>query len=244
MTNQVSVITAVFFDFDGTIRHSEPRGADVFQHFAAQSGAVFTEQQRLEGERWLHYYWAQSNELMEDIKTFGDSENEEFWWQHARRHLQILGIHGEKLELISRKITQQMSEDYQPEDHIPDEVYSTLRMLKEQGYFLGVVSNRHGGLEELVDELQLSEYLDMVIAAGEVGSWKPDPGLLQHALEMAQVSSNESVYVGDNYYADVVAAQAAGIHPVLIDPKDLYPGSEIPRIQSMDELPAVLASIG
>jgi putative hydrolase of the HAD superfamily len=243
MTSLVTTVSTIFFDFDGTIRHSEPRGSDVFQKFAAQSGAVFTHDQRLEGERWLHYYWAQSRELIEDIQAFGSSENREFWWQHARRHLLILGVEGKALDELSRSITEKMVEDYQPEDKIPDDVFLTLQTLKEDGYYLGLVSNRDGGLQAVLDELHLSEFFDLILAAGEVGSWKPDPGLLEHALQIAEVNPDQAVYVGDNYYADVIAAQAAGIKPVLIDPLGLYPDSKVSKIQTIGELPSVLNSL-
>ncbi|MGF1505605.1 MAG: HAD hydrolase-like protein, partial [Anaerolineae bacterium] len=42
------------------------------------------------------------------------------------------------------------------------------------------------------------------------------------ALDLAGCKPAEAVYVGDNYYADVVGAQRAGLPAVLIDQYGVY----------------------
>jgi FMN phosphatase YigB (HAD superfamily) len=42
--------------------------------------------------------------------------------------------------------------------------------------------------------------------------------------------------VGDNYYADIIGAQQAGLAPVLIDPHGLYPDAEVPIIEAVPEV--------
>jgi FMN phosphatase YigB (HAD superfamily) len=60
---------------------------------------------------------------------------------------------------------------------------------------------------------------------------------------MAGTRPDETIYVGDNYYADVVGARRAGLRPVLYDPGSLFPESECPAIKSFDELKAVIKSM-
>lgn len=233
-------ISTIFFDYDGTLRENEPRGADVFREFAAKYGVAIAEDRRFEAERWLHYYWAQSDELLGDLELFGGSDNSEFWKQHARRQLTVLGVSGEKLDRLSEKLVTKMQEDYQPQDKIADDVQPTLKYLVNAGYVLGLVSNREGGLSAELEKFALAQYFEYIIAAGEVGWWKPDPRLLQHAIKLAQVQPSQAAYVGDNYYADVLGAEAAGLQAVLIDPLDLYASKRTLSISALGGLLALL----
>ena len=45
---------------------------------------------------------------------------------------------------------------------------------------------------------------------------EPDPAVFAHALEGAGAAPDEAWMVGDNLYADIGGAQAAGIHGVWI----------------------------
>jgi HAD superfamily hydrolase (TIGR01549 family) len=233
-------ISTVIFDFDGTIRYSEPRGVDIFHQYVAASGVAYSDEQRKSAERWLHYYWAQSPELAEDINRFGDSENGEFWHQHARRHLKLLGVPKEEVEVLSENLTEKMRTRYSSENCVPKDVLPTLKILKDQGYKLAIVSNRHEEYSELVDELGLIDYFEMTLAAGQVGWWKPDPRLFQHALELLGVDAAKSIYIGDNYYADVLGARSAGLNPVLVDPFEIYDSPDCPVIASIGEIEHLL----
>jgi FMN phosphatase YigB (HAD superfamily) len=46
--------------------------------------------------------------------------------------------------------------------------------------------------------------------------------------------------VGDNWFADVVGAKAAGLTPVLYDPRGIFDDPECAVIRSFDELPRLL----
>ncbi len=238
--NKPGSISAVIFDLDGTIRYSEPRGVDVFHRLVAESGVSFSEDERKSAERWLHYYWAQSPELVDDVQKFGDSENGNFWQQHARRHLILLGIPENEVETLAAQLTEKMRTEYEAVNCVPDDVLPTLKSLKEKGYMLAVVSNRQEKFTDLLDELEIQDYLDLTLAAGEVGWWKPDPRLLLYAVDKLGVQAASSVYVGDNYYADVVGARAAGLNPVLVDPFAIYDNPDCPVITKIGEVLVLL----
>jgi FMN phosphatase YigB (HAD superfamily) len=48
------------------------------------------------------------------------------------------------------------------------------------------------------------------------------------------------MYVGDNYFADIVGSRRAGLQPVLYDPSRLFPDSGCPVITSFDQLTNLL----
>jgi len=81
------------------------------------------------------------------------------------------------------------------------------------------------------------------LAGGEVDSYKPDPAIFEHALQRGNVTAQETIYIGDNYYADVVGARRAGLRPILYDPEGVFPEADCPTIKSFDELKSILKVI-
>ena len=87
-------IKAVFFDLDGTLRHSVPEGGTVFNEYVASLRHSFSEEDRLRALRWEYHYWAFSADLRDDlIAHSADTEN--FWVEYARRRLIALGASSE-----------------------------------------------------------------------------------------------------------------------------------------------------
>ncbi|HSA99558.1 MAG TPA: HAD-IA family hydrolase, partial [Anaerolineales bacterium] len=124
-----------------------------------------------------------------------------------------------------------------------DDVRRTLPQLKETGYILGVISNRDKPFQDLLHEHGIDEFFDFSLAAGEVNIFKPEPGVFEHALRRVNLSPQDAVYVGDNYYADVVGARRAGLRPVLYDPRGIFPDPDCTTIKSFDELSSAIKVI-
>ncbi|NVO84506.1 HAD family hydrolase [Hymenobacter terrestris] len=83
---------------------------------------------------------------------------------------------------------------------------------------IGVVTNnRTSEQEEKLDFLGMSGLVDALITSEAVGVLKPDPAIYHVALQRLQARPAETVMVGDNWVADVVGAQAAGIRPVWLN---------------------------
>lgn len=193
---------------------------------------------RREFLRWTHRYWAQSLDLLVDMQDFPDQEL--FWENYTLRSLLNLGYSMESAQVIAPELTRYMQNEHHPVDWVPPEVYAALAELKACGYRLGLVSNRTHPCQELLVQLKLDHYFDLALVAGEVNCWKPEPCVFEHALKSLDLAPMQVVYVGDNYYADVVGARQAGLIPILIDPDGIFPDATCPVIRQMDELPAVL----
>lgn len=235
-------IKAIFFDLDGTLRHSVPEGGQVFNEYLVSLGHRLSDEDRLRAARWEHFYWASSVDLRDDLLAHsGDTEN--FWIEYSRRRLVAVGMSPNSARELAPQISAHMGEMYRPESVVPEDVRQILPALKEAGYILAVVSNRDKPFHELLASHSLSEYFHFSLAAGEVDSYKPDPGVFKHALERGNVTAEGTVYVGDNYFADVVGSRRAGLHPVLYDPVGVFPEADCARIKSFDELNAVIESM-
>ena len=118
-----------------------------------------------------------------------------------------------------------------------------LASLKQQGYFLGVISNSVGTLEDQLKREGLRDYFQAVFDSALVGVEKPHPEIFQMALRSAGAAAEEAVFVGDTNATDIGGAQLAGLHGVLMDRIGAYPNAECPRITSLPELDPVLETL-
>ena len=229
-------IKAILFDLDGTLRHHLPNGGEVFLEYLDNLNIQYSLEDKLRTERWEHFYFASSAEIQEDAIRFKD-DTKAFWVNFSRRRLIAMGVMEAQAAELAPQLSKHMSEEYKPQVIVPEEVPSVLTQLKEANYILGVVSNRETPFQQELDEMNLTSYFDFSLAAGEVGSFKPDPKIFHHALQMANTQADEAIYVGDNYFADIVGSNQAGLIPVLYDPTNLFPDApDCHIIQSFNQL--------
>jgi HAD superfamily hydrolase (TIGR01549 family) len=122
-------------------------------------------------------------------------------------------------------------------------ISSTLRKLKGLGYQMAVISNSDGSVEQILQDLDLRGYFEIVIDSFVVGVEKPDPNIFEIAIERLGWNSAEIIYIGDLFYVDVWGANRAGLGAVHLDKNGLYGNWEGVRIPSIRELPNLLAKI-
>jgi len=232
-------VRAVLFDLDGTLRHSHPTFMQSFLQTAENLNISAPSERNRQANRWLHYYWAQSPELLADWPTYLE-QPEYFWANHARLLLLALGCNEIESAPLGSEIARRMLERFKPEDRVLPDVPIALARLKSVGYRLGVVSNRRKPFEEQLASLSLLEYFEFSLYAGELERWKPNTEMFAIALDHLELPAQAVVYVGDNYYADVVGAQRAGLRPVLLDPDSLFPEAGCPAIAQIGDLPDLI----
>lgn len=234
-----SHIRAIFFDAGNTLLYPrlDERASDLtaagfpsrVEDFHAAERAA-----KLKLDEWLwpqirkgevprtidHYYWAEY--LASLMRFIGAPETE-----HARLiQLMIEGFRNIRTWSV-----------------VMPETPGYLASLAAQGYFLGVISNSIGTIDDQLRHENLRSYFQAVFDSAIVGVEKPHPEIFQLALARAKVAPNEAVFVGDTNATDVGGAQLAGLHGVLIDRINAYPHPECPRISSLPELDAVLAAL-
>ena len=95
-----------------------------------------------------------------------------------------------------------------------DGVSETLRLLKAEGYKLGVVSTKKNHmLWKGLELMEAGDVFDVVIGLDDVLKPKPDPEPILLALERLNVDREEALMVGDNYH-DIVGGKNAGVKTV------------------------------
>lgn len=125
---------------------------------------------------------------------------------------------------------------------IYEDVKPCLKELKRDHLVLGVVSNWSTSLKDLLRDLQLLPYFEVVTSSADIGYRKPNPLIFELTLETLALSPDEVVHVGDRIDADVKGAQEAGITPVLLDRSGRYLGTDhsFSTISSLSELPTLI----
>jgi HAD superfamily hydrolase (TIGR01549 family) len=232
-------IKAILFDLDGTLRHHLPSAGEVFLEHIAGLGIQVSEENKVRAEHWVHFYFAHSPELQTDIQVLGHDQPA-FWINFTKRRLIATGMNPVKAAEFAPRVSTYMGEAYKPKVHVHEEAHTLLKFLQKSGYMLGVVSNRDDPFYEEMQALKLDSYFQFFLAGGEIKSFKPDTLIFEHALKLAGTSAQETMYVGDNYFADIIGSHRAGLIPVLYDPISLFPDADCAIIKSLAEIPALL----
>lgn len=119
---------------------------------------------------------------------------------------------------------------------VPEDTAPTLAELRRRGLALGVVSNSTGNCQQLLTDMGLADYFDVIVDSAIVGVEKPHPDVFAHALQSLGIRPEEAVMVGDFYSLDVVGAQRAGLRGLLYDPLHGYWANDAPRIARLTQL--------
>ena len=229
-------VRTVLFDFDGTLVFHLPDSFDIISDFCAEIGQPLDPENERHGRRMRHEYFVDPV-----IRDQIDGLSPDEFWDHFNRFLlEGLGIRGDLAQLAGELGTR--FDRVELSYHCPNAGGRTLSGLRSRGYRLGLVTNRVNvpRFYELLEEMELDSYFSLTLASGEVGISKPNPGIFYAAMDRLETEAAEAVYVGDNYWADVVGAQRAGITPVLLDPHGLFPEADCPVVERIDQLLAWL----
>jgi putative hydrolase of the HAD superfamily len=92
-----------------------------------------------------------------------------------------------------------------------------LRVLRERGLCIGLISNWSARLPRLLATLDLDGAFDFVLCSATERAEKPDPVIFRRALRLARATPDQSLHAGDQLERDAQGAQRVGIHPVLVD---------------------------
>lgn len=235
-------ITAILFDLDGTLRFNLPTPGEVFLDYVKNLNLrPISDQDCQRTERWELQYFASSKEIQIDYAQY-KADKKGFWINFTRRRLIALGVDEAQAAQVAPSAAEYMDQAYKPRVSVPADVFDLLSYLNEAGYTLGVVSNRDQPFKEELHLLNLAPYFKFALAGGEVNSYKPEPLIFQRGLEMAGATAAETLYIGDNYYADTLGALRAGLRAILYDPSGLFPEAAegCPVIQNYSQLYSLL----
>ncbi|MBM4423959.1 MAG: HAD family hydrolase [Chloroflexi bacterium] len=223
---------AILFDLDGTLLLSDHSPAEQFILFCARLGHLFDDDAPRRLERWQHEYWSKRHQVDADLAEHG---KDKFWLAYSVQQMQFLGVSG-PLDDYSLKLEEWFRDEFIHTPVVPDDVRPTLTHLHNSGITLGLVSNRASPLDTVTAEIGLTDLFDFTLSAAQAASWKPEAEIFLKAVHLAKATPDTAVYIGDNYFADIVGARNAGLIPILIDRRNIFPDADCRIIRGIGEL--------
>jgi len=135
----------------------------------------------------------------------------------------------------------------EPRDFYPDAL-PTLKMLKDQGYIIGIAGNQPEETESVLASAGVTA--DYIASSTRWRVEKPSPAFFRKIVETAGCTSSEIAYVGDRLDNDVLPAKEAGMCAVflmrgpwgLIHARQPEAALASIRISHLSDLPAALLS--
>jgi HAD superfamily hydrolase (TIGR01662 family) len=132
----------------------------------------------------------------------------------------------------------------------PDTI-ETLKQLKAQGYRLGLYSNATDDalIQRLINQSKTRPWLSPAFSSAGCGWRKPKPDGFALIAARWNLPAAEIVVVGDTLEADVVGAQNAGMHSILVtmdenpsnkDYRDIRPAAVAATLSQLPEIVARL----
>jgi HAD superfamily hydrolase (TIGR01509 family) len=224
---------AVFFDVDFTLIHPGPR----FQGSGYASSCA---------EYGITVDPARFETAVAGASDFLDSPDrlydDELFVRYTVRIIELMGGRGPDVERVARGIY----DDWAEHRHfvLYDDVPGALRVLKAQGFRLGLISNSHRPLESFDAYFDLEGLISVRVSSADHGFLKPHPSIFHAALELMRVRPEDAAMVGDSFSHDVVGARQVGMRPILIargDAPVVGDDAGVAVIRSLDELPALLS---
>ena len=127
-------------------------------------------------------------------------------------------------------------------NNLVDNTVETLEYLKGKGYELHVVSN--GFIQQTqrkVNGTQIKEYVTTVTSGEEINKRKPAKEVFELGLQKANAKAEESSFIGDDWEADAIGSEKAGMFPIFFDYKkeEKYKQNGFPIIKDLLELKSI-----
>ncbi|MFJ4651072.1 HAD family hydrolase [Nocardia sp. NPDC088792] len=97
------------------------------------------------------------------------------------------------------------------------EVASVLAKLRQRGIATVVCTNWTWDAEKALAQAGLLELVDGVVVSARVGARKPHPRMFDTALATSGTAADATVFVGDDWTADVLGSLTAGMRALHID---------------------------
>jgi putative hydrolase of the HAD superfamily len=174
-------------------------------------------------DRWF-------NDGIDGIEHLEHSRSRDHYvaWQRER----ILGmlsetdVHPGEYEVILQKLRDgaqsRVLEAY-------PEVPAVLAQLRTDGIRLGICSNWDWDLAEAVDEVGLTDLVDVQVSSAWAGARKPHPRIFEHVLAKLGAEPSEAVFVGDTWGPDVAGPRSMGMTPVYLRRDGHWPDPTTPH---------------
>lgn len=225
-------IKHIFFDLDNTLwdyrRNAKITLERLYNEFKIESKFGFT------FSEFYPFYYESNEQLWADYR---DSKvtKEDLRLRRFPKAFNNLGIPNTDFALEFEK---RFVEEVTLSNHLVEGAEDILDYLKNK-YKIHILSN---GFEKVthfkINKSKVKEYIQTITTAESAGAPKPNGIAFQIALEKAKASIGESIYIGDDWLADMIGATQFGMRAIFFNPlNETHPWIEsVPVIDKLVEL--------
>lgn len=206
-----AAIEAVLFDFFGTLVTYEPDRSQLaysatfellgswgwrgpYEHFVADWDAASSELEAASAETMREF------DMEDAARAFGDRVD--------------LKLSAPRCRTLGASFVEEWQLHVQPVPGAAEMIRSLSTWAR-----VGLVSNTHDQamVPRMLEAMGVADLVDPVVLSVVHGWKKPHPSIYTAALDALSLPGHQVVFVGDNYEADFVGPEAAGIASYLID---------------------------
>jgi putative hydrolase of the HAD superfamily len=235
------MLKTVFFDIYGTIAGFEPSRFKVQSEACAPYGIVLSHEGILEGYKAADAYMSRENSILPLGRRTANARDE-FFGEYERLVIQGSGVAvstDRALEIW--RVVQAIPHSLAPFD----DVVPAMEQLRARGLTVGLITNMDSKGPDIVDDLGMSDHIDLAVTSGEVGAAKPSSKIFLVALARAGSEPDEAMHVGDQPSSDIEGALGVGMGAVLLDRDRNHPGyTACPRLESLVDLAVLVDGQG
>lgn len=223
-------ITDIFFDLDHTIydfeKNSELTFYEIFEKLNLDVHPDFMKQFKPIND----YYW--------DKLTKKEITHE--YLRYARLADTFKMVDMKPSDETIYQIADLFIENLPNYNHVFEGAHETLSYLKSK-YNLHIITNGPNKIQELkLKNANLNQYFCTITNSELAGVKKPDPGIFNFALNLANVSTERSLMIGDNLDADINGALNVGFQVIWFDEFNTKTEQEFTTINKLIELKNIL----
>lgn len=204
-------IKAIFFDMGGTLINLQNSHSKLLYDNLFRNGIYLGKEQVDECLRKLLFLTSSL-----DKNAYSST-----YFMNAMKFAQMSNVAYNKIPDIAKAFVETKKQINQPDYWVLEKNVETILQKFSQNYLLGILSNWDNSFYEFVNSFGLTDYFDVYICSSEVGSEKPDPAIFYKALAKFEISPNEGLYIGNDYFTDILPTQKVGMHGILYDPHNL-----------------------
>lgn len=169
------------------------------------------------------------HKIVSELIIFPDRTNKEFYNEFNKEWMYSLGILPEK-ELLTKL--------FEACSYLPWEKFEDTSVLKELNIKKAILSNFHGGLEEIVSMHFPDIFSNLVVSETEK-TRKPEVKFYERVVDVLGVKPEEIIYIGDSLKLDIEPSITVGMKAYLIDRNNDYPFSSY-TISSLTQLKEII----
>lgn len=221
-------ITDIFFDLDHTLWDFDRNSRLAFHRVFNEYGITID---------------------MDDFLEIYEPININYWKMYREERIDKTGLRrGRFLDafqpfgiLFSMEEVDALASSYIDElpkdNHLHEGTIDVLTYLSEKKYKLHIITN---GFEEVqflkLKNSNIDNYFDTVTTSEEVGVKKPNRLVFERALQKANAIPVKSVMIGDTFEADIMGAEAVGMHTLFYNYRKINPPINCKMINDLHEI--------